>query len=113
MPKAQAASIWPLGNAQDGAAEGLGHVGAVDKTDGQYTGHEGFDVHGGFRTELFKQGVDADGATIKHQQHQHQIRNTTDDGGVKGGQANQHGPARELGRRTGQTKQDGHQQRHQ
>ena len=46
MPKARAASIWPGGIGQDGAAQHLGRIGALDEAQRQNAGQQAVDVDG-------------------------------------------------------------------
>jgi len=111
MPKAQAASIWPLRDGQDGAAKGLGHVGAVDEANGQHAGDEGVEIHALLVAPQLQQVVQADGAAVKNQQHHQQLRHAAHHGGVELGQPHQRPAARELGRRAQQPQQRGHGER--
>ena len=54
--------------------------------------------------------ADADLAAEKNQQHQHQVRNTPDDGGVRRAQPHPHRATREFGPRAQQPQDDGDEQ---
>ena len=99
------------GNGQNGTPKSFGHVGAVNEPKRQHAGGERIDVRCHIAAKRFQQIVQTNAATVKDQQHQHQIWNATDDGGVKGGDTDQWRFARKFGGSPSHTQNGGDYQR--
>ncbi|VTP73067.1 Uncharacterised protein [Leclercia adecarboxylata] len=78
----------PFRHCEIGSAEGFSKVGPVDKAQGNDTGHHRIDIN--LRhTDGIRNAVESDLQTVENQQHQHQVRHTTDQGGIAFKQQNQ------------------------